>query len=307
MHFVPRCIAPRGLVVPSRIDPTGLDGPTPRQAGGPRWRRTTPGRAVPSSTTPTVEQWILEESQRLPPDGAVGGWAALRLHGAAYFDGEDGAPVVLVVPRPGSLAPRRRTCVVRPTSGWRRELRHGIACVDAVTALLDVVHREPDVRRRVVAVDMALAAKVVTLEDLQAVSDRQGVRRLREALPLVDGRSASPPESWLRLVWVLDAGLPAPRSNWPLFDLDDYPLGRPDLVCEEIGVVAEYDGPAHADARRRRRDSERRDDYRAAGLEVVTIVGGGWGHEVSVSRQLLDARDRSARWRRPRGWRLGVL
>ena len=44
------------------IDPTGVTGPTKRQASGPRFRQTSPGLYVPSEvTTGVVEQRILEQ------------------------------------------------------------------------------------------------------------------------------------------------------------------------------------------------------------------------------------------------------
>lgn len=261
---------------------------------------------MPATTPSSPEQLVVEQAPRLPPGGALGGWAALRVLGSAYVDDAD-PRVPLVVARPANLRPSAHHRTVRVRAMPPVTVVHGLPCVDAPTALLDVVGHQPDLRRRVVAVDMALASGVVTYAQVVEAGLRRGAAPLRSALPLVDGRSRSPMESWLRLVWVLDAGLPTPLSNWPLFTLDDYPLGSPDLVSEEIAMGAEYDGGAHAGTFRRRVDARRRDDYRDAGLEVVTVVGGGWGREAAVARQLLDARDRSAAWVRPRGWRLGVL
>jgi len=55
-----------------------------------------------------VEQRILEHAQRLPDQGAVTGWAALRLHGGGFLDGLDSGdlrrlPVPLAVPRSGKM------------------------------------------------------------------------------------------------------------------------------------------------------------------------------------------------------------
>ncbi|WP_460841243.1 hypothetical protein [Nocardioides marmoraquaticus] len=280
-------------------------GPTRGAAAGPRWRRSSPGLYVPAAVLTSVEQGVHEQARRLPTDGALGGWAALRVRGAAYVDDAD-PRVPLVVARPANLRPSPDHRLVRVRDMPPVEHVHGLPCVEAVAALLDVVRQQPDLRRRVVAIDMALAAGVVSQEQLESARRSRGAAALREALPLVDGRSRSPLESWLRLVWVLDARLPVPLSNWPLFTLDDFPLGRPDLVCDELGVCVEYDGSAHAGAFRRRTDALRRDGFRDAGLEVVTVVGGGWGRECAVVRQLLAARDRSLAWTRPRGWRLGV-
>jgi hypothetical protein len=45
----------------------------------------------------------------------------------------------------------------------------------------------------------------------------RGVRRLRGALPLVDGGAASPKETWLRLL-LIDAGFPVPTTQIPVLD-----------------------------------------------------------------------------------------
>jgi hypothetical protein len=68
-------------------------------------------------------------------------------------------------------------------------------------------------------------------------------RRVRQAFELVDGRSQSPPESWVRVACVL-AGLPAPI---PQFDViaDGTWLGRVDLAWPEARVIVEYEGEYH--------------------------------------------------------------
>src|SRR4051812_49138475 len=97
------CERPRDLFAPMRVDPTGLTGPTKRQASGPRFRQTSPGLYVPASVDiDVVEQRIFEQAHRIRSDGAVTGWAALRWRGAVYFNGTTSGghaslPVPLVV------------------------------------------------------------------------------------------------------------------------------------------------------------------------------------------------------------------
>lgn len=58
-----------GLVLPV---PVGPNGPTPKQARGPRWRRSSPGLYVPSTTTDdVVEQRIVGLGRDRGP-GAAG-------------------------------------------------------------------------------------------------------------------------------------------------------------------------------------------------------------------------------------------
>src|SRR5690349_20477059 len=79
-----------GLVRPVRRDLAGIDGPTPGQARGPAWRRTSQGFYVPAGVYGAQpEQRILEASVVVPPHGAVTGWAALRWLGALWLSGVD--------------------------------------------------------------------------------------------------------------------------------------------------------------------------------------------------------------------------
>ena len=107
---------------------------TARRAG----RRAVPAggvRAGASTSRPAAadlpEQRILEQSMRLPAVGAVTGWAACRLHGAAFFDGlaPDGVtplPVPLAVGPGGCIrASRRGAADVRPPPCPRRRTPPG--------------------------------------------------------------------------------------------------------------------------------------------------------------------------------------
>src|SRR3954447_802486 len=69
---------------------------------------------------------------------------------------------------------------------------------------------------------------------------------MRAALDLASEDSRSPNETRMRLVWVLDAGLPVPAVNQPVYDLDGRLLGVADLLDVAAGVVGEYDGEDHA-------------------------------------------------------------
>jgi hypothetical protein len=240
---------PQTLVRPVPVDPEGTDGPTKGQARGPFWRRTSRGLYVPSSADRgVVEQRILEESCRLPTSGAVTGWAALRLHGAAYFDGlaADGftpLSVPLVAP---SGTPLRR----HPGIEIHREqlasdevtARHGIPCTSPERAAFDAARRASDVRGAVVVLDMAFAAGAVAPAPFRryfaAKAGWPGIRQVCRAVDLADPRSMSPKETLLRLIWCLDARLPPPLSNWPVADRHGVFIGRPDLLSQELAVVA---------------------------------------------------------------------
>ena len=229
-RWEPVCRPPRGLVVPVPVDPTGVAGPTRGQARGPGWRRSTRGFYVPSTAGDMPEQRILEQSMRLPAVGAVTGWAACRLHGAAFFDGlaPDGVtrlPVPLAIGPGGTLRAVDGVLLTfdrLPAHDVVR--RQGIPVVDATRAVFDAARLADGVREAVVAIDMAIVGGITSAERVAAYTRGHhdqgitGIGQVREALPLVRERSWSPNESRLRLMGEIDAGLPRLEPNCPVLD-----------------------------------------------------------------------------------------
>lgn len=97
----------------------------------------------------------------------------------------------------------------------------------------------------------------------------------------------------MRLVWVLDAELPVPLCNPPLFTLRGDLLGYPDLFDPAAGLVGEYDGKDHLADDRRRADRTREERFRDHGLEYVPVVQGELRDRVAVVRRLRAAYRRS--------------
>ncbi len=300
-------------MAPVRIDPSGTSGPTRHQAKGPYWHRTSRGLYVPTETADSVEQRIVNAGAVLPEFGGVTGWAALRWYGASYFDGRTSdlqeLPVVLVTgpadirPQPGIQISAER---IGPIS---LQVVDSLRVTLAVRAMAFEMRYAPSVRAAVEVADMAAYDDVVSLaeaaEYLAGLNGWTGVPQARAALLLADENSWSPQETGLRMVWVVDAGLPRPLCNVPVFDLAGRHLGTPDLFDPQAGVVGEYDGGLHLAGRQRRRDVAREHRFRSHGLEYFSVVGGElWRPEV-VAERILDAR-RRARWDAPgrRNWTL---
>ena len=242
------------------------------------------------------------------------GWAALRMYGGGYFDGldRDGLTpraVRLVVPRGGNLRRWGLTEVERAAIA-ASEIRvlHGVPCTSALRAVFDAARSAADQREAVVVVDMALAAGLISLDAyLRYAFARRGwpgARRARSAALLADPRSLSPQETLMRLIWVLDARLPTPRSNWPVSALDGRRLGRPDLLCDELGVIGEYDGAGHRRRSRHRADVARDQAFRDAGLESFVVVGGDIEDTCLVVDRMKAAVLRAQQADRPRRWRV---
>lgn len=311
----PRCAVPRDLVRPVPLDPSGVVGPTRGQARSNKWRPSSHGFHVPSVVdSERVEQRILEQAVRLPEGGAVTGWAALRMHGGAFFDGRDPrdlswVPVPVVCPV-GQLRRSAEVDVLRD----RLEpdeivVCGGVPCTTAERATFDAMRHAADLRAGVVVLDMAAAAEVTSIRRLTRYADAhagwRGVIQVRAALELADEHSRSPFESALRLIWQLDAGFSRPLCNRAVFTLDGRLIGVPDLLDPEAGVLGEYDGGQHQARSRRRRDAEREAAFRRAGLETFKVVTGDIGDVDLVVERMEDAR-RRALWLPPehRGWTL---
>lgn len=296
----PTCERPAGLVMPVRLDPTGRSGPTRSAARGRRWNRVGPGWYLPASADlDVVEQRILAQSVRLPPDGGVTGWAALRWRGAAFFDGVDQGgtrmlPVPLAIAGRGSRAADPRVAYSwEQFAPYERETVDGLACATVQRALFDEVRRLGAVRAGVVAIDMAAAAGLISVAGFADYVDTRPawtrVRIARGAVDLADDDSRSPQESRMRLVWVVDARLPWPLCNQPVFGLDGRLLGYPDLFDPAAGLVGEYDGADHLEEDRRRADRAREERFRDHGLEYVAVVRGELSDVDRVSRRLVAA------------------
>jgi hypothetical protein len=260
---------------------------------------------VPSTTPIDVpEQRILEASMRLPASGAVTGWAACRLHGANFHDGldRDGTtqiPVPLAVGARGGV--RRDPAIsvdFEALTGDHWTLVHGIRTMKKVRATFDAMRRTDDVRESVVALDMMAAAKLVSIQEVAAyAASRSGARRIavvRRALPLASEHSRSPNEVRLRLVAILDAGLPGDLLvNCSVLDRQGRLLGVADLLDTEAGLVVEFDGADHRGVARHSKDVIKDDALRDCGLEVIRVTGPQLRDVPRLVQRLRAARSRA--------------
>lgn len=243
---------------------------------------------------------------RVDAVGAVTGWAALRLYGAAFFDGlaPDGRttmPVPLVSPH--HLADTADSITSRASlAGHRLWVVQGVRCVGVERAVVDEIARVDDLREAVVVIDMACAARITSLARIRSYAERHPRARalVLSALALASEHSLSPQETRMRLVWVLDAGWPEPACNRTVYAPNGQILGRPDLLDMETGVVGEYNGAFHRGRARHRSDVGRAELFRSHGLQPFEVVAGD-GPEVQIAR-MRSARERALGGATPRRW-----
>lgn len=173
----------------------------------------------------------------------------------------------------------------------------GIACAAWSRTAFDGMRRAAGLSDAVVFADMTLAAGVVGCGQLVAYVEQhqgwRGVRQAREALALAVTASASPPEIRMRLVWVLEAGMPVYRVNQPVFDLGGRLLGIADGLDLESATVVEYDGDDHRDIAQHSADNIREELFEEHGLTVMRVTRLDMGR----SRQALADRMRRTRAR----------
>jgi hypothetical protein len=309
-HFVPPPFHENrpGLVAPVGIDPHGVAGPTEGQARGPHWRRTSRGFYVPARVdTSDVEQRIVEAAAVLPSVGGLTGWASLRWLGGTWFNGVDRfgkspLPVDLATSyddirsQPGYVVHQERLGPIELL------VHDGLSTTTAVRSLCFMMRYAKNLREAVQYADMAAFSDLVSVAECTAYCLEHpgwtGIPQAREALPLVEENSWSAWETWMRLLWQIDAGLPRPLCNQPVFDLTGRHIATPDILDIESGTYGEYDGALHLPGRQRARDVARANSLSNFGLEGFTILAADIPHPEQAVQKLLDAR-RRARWERP--------
>ena len=116
-----------------------------------------------------------------------------------------------------------------------------------------------------------------------------GVEKLRTALPYVQGRVASPPESDLRM-FLIDRGLPLPEVNAVLHRQDGTFLACVDLYIRECRLVFEYEGDGHrTDQQQFRKDITRIGEVEAQGNTVVRVTADDLYRQPEVFGRRVDA------------------
>ena len=295
------------------MDAAGLRGPTPKQARGPHWLRTSPGLYLPAGVDPDQpHQRVVTAAGVLKPGEAVTGWAALAWEEGLWFDGTADGTVPLPVP----LVVRRHLTADSSYSLSQEYLApgelmvvDGLPVTPAVRSVCFEARYADTLVAAVVAMDMAAYSDLVSLSELAAhVHSRMaptGIGQARRALGMAVENSWSPQETVMRLVWKGWGPTCRLLCNVPVFDRTGRHLATPDLLDPEAGVVGEYEGGVHLAAGQRASDVRREAALRSVGLECVTMVAADRADaHVSFLTRLGEAYARAGSSSLERGWTL---
>lgn len=126
---------------------------------------------------------------------------------------------------------------------------------------------------------------------------RIGLTAARRAVPLLTTRSASAPESHLRLR-LREWGLPDPALDHDVCDATGRFLGCTEIAYPEFNVAFEYEGDHHRVSRKQwDRDIEKARDYTAAGWITIRVTAHLLYTAPGELRRIAESTLRSRGWR----------
>jgi len=239
-----------------------------------RYRAVFPNVYFAKDVRPSLEQRIAAAWLWSNRRATIAGAAAAALHGAKWIP--DDVPVELI--HANARAPRgvltRRYALI---DGETQTLDRRAECtVTTPERTAFDIGRRGAVHSAVARLDALARATGFKVDDVLRVAKfhprSAGLRRLETALELVDPGSRSPRESYLRLL-LIDAGLPRPQTQIPVFGVDGIPVAYLDLGWEDWMVAVEYDGDQHrTDRRQYVKDIRRLEMLERMGWIVVRVV-----------------------------------
>jgi hypothetical protein len=236
-----------------------------------RYKQIYPGVYVPKSADVSAIQrataaWLWSKRR-----GILAGQSAAAVLRTTWIDGDEPAelihdnrraPTNLVVRTEGLLPDEVATSggmrVTIPARTAYDIGRHTVGRIQALQRL-----------------DALANATRVTIEDVEAIATAhtgaRGLHWLRRLLPLMDGGAESPQETDARLA-LIDAGLPAPKTQHVIRGRYGEFIARVDMAYKKVKVAIEYDGPQHwTDPIVRQRDIDKGYELNDLGWAVIRL------------------------------------
>jgi Protein of unknown function (DUF559) len=200
---------------------------------------------------------------------------AAALWGASVGDFNE---VHVSVPKGSSRTERRGIVAQRATTDQNPRLCKGLLVSEPTRVFLELAAARMDLLDLVALGDSLVRRKRTTPAALVEAADGyvgKGSRLARRAASYVRAGVDSPRESRLRLLMVL-GGLPEPRVNYILRELNGDWSQRLDLCYPELKLIIEYDGRHHTEVRANwLKDIKRREALEREGWRLVIVTAEG--------------------------------
>jgi hypothetical protein len=245
-----------------------------------------------AADAPDSERLRLAAVRLILPEGAVvSGRSAAWLLGVDIARKDD----LLEVTLPRGMTAGTRS-VLRPLQAEIPAgdivVRRGVQLTGPMRTAFDLARR-PDRVEAVVAIDAFWHKGTVSPPRLLAYAAAhpgwRGVRRIPGILDLADPGAGSPMESRLRLLLVLDAGLPRPETQIRVVRDDGSTAARLDLGYRPRQLGVEYDGQIHAEGRVRVRDYRRHNELQTLGWLNLRYSGDDYyNHPEVIIREVTE-------------------
>lgn len=258
-----------------------------------RWRRLSYGQYASTALRHDARLTLEAVARRLPDEYAFSGRTAAWIHG---LDMPPCEPIEVTVDR--NVPVRARAGVRLRRAALPKSdvtLRDGFRVTSPLRTVCDLGSRA-DAVESVVAIDMAVRAALVALEQIErhvaSNPGAKGIRRLRRATALADPRSESPMETRMRILLV-KARLPRPDVQVDLHDSAGAFLGRADLYYPDRKLILEYDGDNHKE--RLVGDMRRQNALVNGGYHLLRFTAADFRLPGAIANQVRQARARLSR------------
>jgi hypothetical protein len=186
--------------------------------------------------------------------------------------------VHISVPKGSSRSERRGIVADRARGDQNPRPYRGLLVSNPTRVFLEVAAARKDLLDLVALGDSLVRRKRTTPDELVEAADGyvgKGCRLARRAASYVRAGVDSPMESRLRMLIVL-GGLPEPRVNHILRELNGDWSQRLDLCYPELKVIVEYDGRHHREVRANwLKDIKRREALEGEGWRLVIVTAEG--------------------------------
>nr|WP_197515308.1 hypothetical protein [Mycobacterium sp. 1245805.9] len=251
-----------------------------------RYSAVFPNVYLPNGAEPSLEQRITAAWLWSKRSATIVGAAAAALHGSKWIPANVPIELNQANTRPPLGVLTRRDAL----ADGETQVMGGRTVTTPERTAFDIGRRGA-IRSAVVRLDALARATGFKTEDVLRIAKchphAPGLRRLEAALQLVDPGSASPRESYLRML-LIDAGLPRPQTQIPVLGVDGMPVAHIDVGWDEYMVGVEYDGDQHqTDRRQYVYDIQRLETLERMGWIIVRVVAED--HRANIVRRVRAA------------------